>query len=127
MAIVKRTFLTDTFVQRLQLAMMNRQVNASELARRAGVTPTAVWNWQQGNTTPRPQALSAIAKALSVSEDYLLEGPKQEGNRSPDEEQTLSINGETVAEMIEDLRMRIARVTGFALDRVKLSLELKAD
>jgi transcriptional regulator with XRE-family HTH domain len=117
----------NSFATRLQLAMTQSQISASELARRASVTPTAVWNWQQGNTEPRPQALTAIAKALNVSEDFLRDGSKQVNILSANELQALPANQDTLAEMLEELRGRIARVTGFALDRVKLNLEFKSD
>ena len=127
MPIIKRKFLIDTFVQRLNLAMMRNQISASELARRIGVTPTAVWNWRKGNTMPRPQAFMAIASVLDVTEDYLRDGPKQVMTQASVERQNPPSNADTIAEIVEELRIRIAKITGFAPDQVKLNLELKSD
>ncbi len=127
MPIAKRKFLTDTFVQRLKLAMMRSQISASELARRTGVTPTAVWNWKRGYTMPRPQALMAIAGVLNVTEDYLRVGPVHDMSKEACEQPNPPSSADSIAELVEDLRVRIAGLTGFSLEQVKLNLELKSD
>ncbi|RWD33483.1 helix-turn-helix domain-containing protein [Mesorhizobium sp.] len=113
-----------SFATRLAGAMSVKQVSASEVARLVNVTPTAVWNWRNNNSVPRPQVLSAIAKALDVSEEYLLSGsgPHHDDVSSPSEPATRS-----VAEILDDVRIEIARLTGFPPDRVKLHLELVSD
>ena len=44
----------------------------AELARRLGVTRTGVNSWEQGLSMPSPAFLVELAKAFSVSTDYLL-------------------------------------------------------
>ncbi|WP_352671894.1 helix-turn-helix domain-containing protein [Mesorhizobium australicum] len=111
-----------TFASRLADAMNAKQFSASEVARLVNVTPTAVWNWRNGNSVPRPQALSAVATALDVSEEYLLSGPGPQSEGVPSGSATKSI-----AEMLDDVRIEISRATGFPPDRVKLHLELTSD
>src|ERR1041385_5634741 len=54
-----------------------RGLTASELARRVGVTSTAVWNWEKNSIRPRPPALEAIARVLGVSVSFLLTGHEE--------------------------------------------------
>ena len=44
----------------------------AELARRLGVTRNGVNSWEQGLSMPSPACLVDLAKAFSVSTDYLL-------------------------------------------------------
>ncbi|MES0073346.1 helix-turn-helix domain-containing protein [Mesorhizobium sp. M0058] len=123
----KRVRLNDhaTFASRLADAMNAKQLSASEMARLVNVTPTAVWNWRNGNSVPRPQALSAVAVALDVPEDYLVKGTEPQNDDTPStpgKPETRSI-----AEMLDDVRIEIARATGFSPDRVKLLLEIVSD
>ncbi|WP_158596224.1 helix-turn-helix domain-containing protein [Oleomonas cavernae] len=106
--------------------MLEKRIGASELARAVGVTPTAVWNWQQNDIIPRPHTLSAIAGVLSVTERYLRSGEVEDVEEAvPDI--PASAGSETVAEMMDNLRVRIARATGFEVDRIKLNLEFVSD
>jgi transcriptional regulator with XRE-family HTH domain len=51
-----------------------RGLSQTTLAGRLDVSSTAVWNWEQNGVNPRPAMLKKLAKALSVSEAYLLTG-----------------------------------------------------
>lgn len=114
---------TDTFPQRLQSRMVRMSYNQSDIARLVGYTPTGVWNWVKGNTFPRAETLAVLANELGVTEDWLRDGDvSSEGEpASPGIEQPA-----TVAERVESLRVEIATLTGYDLDRVKLMLELGA-
>lgn len=110
----------DGFDERLWRSMADRQITASELARLVGVSPTAVSNWHHGNTLPRPQTLAKIVDILGVSEEYLLTGE--------DETRSNQANSEnSIAELVDDLRITIARMTGFAADKVKVKVELQSE
>jgi transcriptional regulator with XRE-family HTH domain len=100
--------------ERIRSIREKRQMSASELARLVHVTPTAVWNWENSGTRPRQGALSSIARVLGVTNDFLLSGNAE-----------AAPSGETVAEIIEEARSKIAKTTGFALERVKLHVELQ--
>ena len=93
---------------------------ATDLARAIGVSPTAVWNWQHGNTSPRPAALESVAAALGVTSQFLLYG----NSGIADDE---AVKVETVASVLEAARMKISELTGISSQNVKLRLEVAAD
>lgn len=107
------------FPQQLVTALKERGMAASDLARAIGVSPTAVWNWQHGNTSPRPAALESVAAALGVTSQFLLYGPPT-GDDEVDEI-------ETVAAVLEAAKVKIAELTGISIENVKLRLEMAAD
>lgn len=96
-----------------------RGISASEFARLVGVTPTAVWNWEKNSITPRRPALESIAKVLGVTTDFLLGGKGREVTASP---VTVS-----VASVLEEAKARLAEVTGFTPDRIKLSVQFATE
>jgi transcriptional regulator with XRE-family HTH domain len=49
-------------------------INQSELARRAGLTPAAVWQIENGRRNPNAETLRRLAEELGVSADSLLQG-----------------------------------------------------
>jgi transcriptional regulator with XRE-family HTH domain len=49
-------------------------MSASDLARLADVTPTAVWNWENRDVVPRKETLARIATVLHVTREWLLNG-----------------------------------------------------
>lgn len=102
----------ETIGDRIQKAREKRGFSASELARLVRVTPTAVWNWEKNGVQPRPEAQSALAKVLGVTTEYLITG-EDEGR--DDETQTPAV-------ILENARIEIARLTGFALDSVNISV-----
>ncbi len=121
MAIPKRVFPTDTFPNRLRARMMVKGLSQSDIARQVGYTPTGVWNWLRGNTFPRAETLVALAAKLDVTEDWLRDGDAiPDADASPPETE----HPETIAERVESLREEIAALTGYDLNRVKLTLEI---
>ena len=62
------------FARRLRETREHRSISASDLARLAKVTPTAVWNWETKGTIPRKGALAALATVLNVNAEWLLTG-----------------------------------------------------
>ena len=69
------------FGDRIKTLREARSMSASDLARQAGVTPTAVWNWERNGVTPRLETLVDVAKALDVTVESLRTGsnPSDEG------------------------------------------------
>lgn len=49
--------------------------SSAELAAIAGVTRSAVSQWENGITVPRPEMLRLLAEHFEVTVDYLLNGP----------------------------------------------------
>jgi transcriptional regulator with XRE-family HTH domain len=92
----------------------------SELARQSGVSTTAVWNWEEHGRVARGETLEKAAKALGVSQLYLVTGEEKHRVAPP----TVSTNGaRTVAVIIEDARTEIANITGVPLSNVRLNVE----
>lgn len=57
--------------QRLNALLTEKRVNASELARIVGVSPQAVKQWLDGDTSPRGKNLDATADYLNTTPAYL--------------------------------------------------------
>ena len=100
---------------RIRSAREARGMSKSELARLVKVSPTAVWNWEENDRKPHSETLTSLAKVLAVSPEYLFSG----NGASTDIER----NKETVADVVEDARSRIARLTGFAPEKVRIRVE----
>lgn len=47
-------------------------MSQSHLARRADLTPSAIWQYEQGERRPSSEALKKLADALKVATDFLL-------------------------------------------------------
>ena len=102
-----------SFGERLRSAREARKLSPSELARRVGVTPTAVWNWENQGIVARRDTLAKLARELGVSEAFLLAG-KMGGAEVP---------SQNVASIVAEAREKIAAVTGYPINSVKLHLE----
>jgi DNA-binding XRE family transcriptional regulator len=64
----------DLFAQRVTARRIGCGLSKSGLAREVGVTGTCVWNWEQGNTHPRPEIRAALARALRTTWAFLETG-----------------------------------------------------
>ena len=60
------------FADRLRLIRSKRDLSQSELARRAGMQPSAVAHFEADRRKPSFDTVRALARALDVSADYLL-------------------------------------------------------
>lgn len=63
-----------TIGQRIAEARALAGLNQSQLAKRLGLRPQSIQQWELDKTTPRPKRLDEIAKVLSVSPEWLLFG-----------------------------------------------------
>jgi transcriptional regulator with XRE-family HTH domain len=89
-------------------------LSKSALARKCGVTVTAVWNWEKNGIVPRSEAFALVAEALGVSEMFLRSGADTAAPAKP---------VRTVASIIEDARGEIASITGMPLTNVRVNVE----
>lgn len=112
----------NKFPVRLRSRMLELGIRASELARRLDVSQTAVSNWLGGNSRPRSQSLYDLAQILNVDEAYLL-GKTDDAAKEVSSPINSEQGSETISDMVESLRKKIARVSGYEIDRVKLILE----
>jgi Predicted transcriptional regulators len=107
---------------------VRRGLSKSGLARAVHVSTTCVWNWEEGNTFPRPEALARIATALGTTPAYLERG---EPPSSSDRDQVSSETGpdkvdsarSNLAEIVRTARAQIATAAGLELGQVKIILE----
>ena len=106
------------FSIRLRETREARRLTRSEFARRAGVTPTAAWNWETQFSRPKPQTLSKIASVLAVSESFLTTGADSKEAVAPETHAP-----ELLPDIIERAREKIAAATGMLPSRVRVSVE----
>ena len=64
--------MTDTLGMRIRLARVRQGIRQTELARRIGISGTAMNQIELGGIDPRASRIKAIAEELGVSADYLL-------------------------------------------------------
>jgi transcriptional regulator with XRE-family HTH domain len=118
----------STFASRLRDLRVARRFSKSALARAVGVSTTCVWNWEEGNTHPRPLALTRIASTLETTEAFLERGvgldPKIADARS--RVPIGSAPSAPVAEVILRARATIAAAAGLPVNQVKVTLEYGA-
>jgi transcriptional regulator with XRE-family HTH domain len=118
--------MTQNFAGRVRELRNKKGLSKSALARTVGVTTTCVWNWEEGNTHPRPAALSRIATALSTTEAFLERGVPP---REPPSTTSAIPSGRAhapVGEVILRAREEIAAAAGLSLYQVKVVLEYGA-
>ena len=56
----------DVFRKALRRAREARGLSKRGLARKVGVTQSAVWQWEEGKTAPRPETAGAIERVLGL-------------------------------------------------------------
>ena len=61
-----------SLADRLRTARDDRELSQSELARQAGMQPSAIAHFEAGRRKPSFDSVRALAKALGVTGDYLL-------------------------------------------------------
>jgi transcriptional regulator with XRE-family HTH domain len=66
-----------SFASRVKTLRERNALTASDLAKLAGVSPAAVWNWEKNGTIPRPATVKMLADEFGVSADFLLRGSKE--------------------------------------------------
>jgi transcriptional regulator with XRE-family HTH domain len=101
--------------QRIEETRTARGISASALARLVGVTPAAVWNWENNDTMPRVEAFAEIAKVLGVTEEFLRKGTT--AGTAP------TSGRKSVASIIEQARNDIAELTELPPGRVRVNVE----
>lgn len=62
----------SVFSERLVALMREKDINQKELAKKAGITESAMSYYVKGDRVPRSDILTRITKALETTTDYLL-------------------------------------------------------
>lgn len=118
----------ESFSGRLKALRIQHGLSKSAVARAVGVSTTCVWNWEEGNTRPRPDALARTAVALSTTEAYLERGVGSESvhaSTAPTSVADANVP-ESVSEVIRRAREQVARAAGLTFEQVRVVLEYGA-
>ena len=106
--------MATTFSEKLKQAMNSKRINQSTLARRVGVTPTAVWNWENNGVIPRRKALLKLERVLGVDlSDFSSDGAEEE-----------ELEDVSIAEEIDRLAELVAEANGVSVDRVSVEVTI---
>lgn len=112
----------EGFGKRVAWARSQKGWTLADLGKEVGVSGTCVWNWEEGNTHPRPASLSRLAAALDVSAEHLLEGDERADEiaakdvREPGDSMSL-------ADLISAARETIARAAELPPSKVRITLD----
>ena len=108
------------FPEILRQLRLSQRLTQGELAKKAGVTLTAISGWEIGRTAPTLSSIIALSNALDVSADTLLELPARENPtgfnaRVSEEEQKII----TDYRSLDDYgRQAVSLILGHELERV---------
>lgn len=64
----------ETFADRLERLMSQRQIQQAELAKSCGISSNGISTWKVTGTIPRADVAVKIAKYLDVTTEYLIFG-----------------------------------------------------
>jgi len=114
----------NTFSARILTSRHALGMSKSALAREVGVSPTCIWNWEEGNTEPRADNMSALARALQVSVNFL-EGGSEPAASPADETvpQTRTSNLPHLSQIIADAKETVAKAAGLPTYKVRITLD----
>ncbi|MBK0401215.1 helix-turn-helix domain-containing protein [Limibaculum sp. M0105] len=115
--------VSHSFAARLRKLREERGMSKTGLGKAVGVSTTCVWNWEEGNTEPRPHNLAELARVLRVSGAYLEFGSDR---NAPDDGAGCKVSAapeESLSSVINDAKQRIAKLAGIGPERVKISLD----
>lgn len=105
--------------KRIKAARKAADLNQSELARAAGVTPTVISSYEAGLYKPRPDTVASLAKVLGVSPNHLTTGDDDE-----EDEEVVAPVAKTVPEVLAKAKAEIAALLGVPLNKVKLDMSI---
>lgn len=109
----------QSFAGRLKCLRQERGLSGGALAAKIGVSKVTVWKWEKGDTTPRPLALNALAKALDVSVTEL----QQPESPITSDADTRENGPETLAAAMAEAKRKIADVAGIDPSAITISID----
>jgi transcriptional regulator with XRE-family HTH domain len=108
------------FPERLKTLRLQKNLSQIELADLINVHHTHISRYERGETTPAVKALIALAKALNVSTDYLLEGVhKDAAIANLDDKELLKMFEET-EKLPQDEKELVKKFLGAFLNNKKI-------
>jgi transcriptional regulator with XRE-family HTH domain len=116
----------EGFGKRIAWLRSQKGWTLADLGKEVGVSGTCVWNWEEGNTHPRPASLASLATALETTTEYLLEGkdeptPTPANGNHPAGSDT--IPPVSLADLINRAREAIAEAAGLHPSSVRIVLD----
>jgi transcriptional regulator with XRE-family HTH domain len=75
--------MAETLGDRIRIQRARLRMTQAELARRIGISTTAMHAIESGDTDPRASRVRAMADVLGVSTDYLLGRKDKDAERLP--------------------------------------------
>lgn len=97
--------MTDIFSQRLKAVRERRGLSQAELAKKAGLQPTAISHFETAGRSPSFDNLRRLSDALSVSADYLMGRSEKEEMVGPKAESLFRDIEKLSADDLEAMRM----------------------
>jgi transcriptional regulator with XRE-family HTH domain len=95
-------------------------LSKSDLARRVGVSPTAVHNWEENGVIPRMEVTHALGEALEVSFIQLMSGDDGPEAQSADVASSQGQPQVSRGERLDQFRRQIAALFEVPPDRVEI-------
>lgn len=111
----------DSFGARLRRLREQYNLSQTALAKLLDVSKLSVWKWEHGQARPRRTTLQAMVELFAVSEAELLVG--KAAGAAP---KTLPAraDSQTLAEIVDDCKARIARHLDTTTDMVEITVSL---
>jgi len=107
------------FAQRISRLRDERALTQAELGRKVGVSGTCIWNWECGNTYPRPTAMRRLAQVLGTTVEFLNGGGESAEKHSNHD----SNHKQSLADVILEARQNVSAAAGLQLDKVRVILD----
>ena len=95
-------------------------ISKSDLARRVGVSPTAVHNWEENGVMPRMEVMLELEKALEVRWTQLMTGSDSPAARAAEDAPAPGQPEVSRGERLDQFRRQIAALFEVAPDRVEI-------
>lgn len=89
-----------TIPQRIFETMKEKGITQSELSRKSGVSTSTISDWKNKNKMPSSNKLSAIAEALGVPIEYLVNDTLDYINRKSEAPETVNVDS-TAKELLD--------------------------
>lgn len=110
----------EQFSQRVAELRQQQELTQAELGRKVGVSGTCVWNWEGGNTYPRPGALRRLAEALGTNVPFLA---GELVNVTPTGLSAGRNSTKSLAEIIMEARQAVAAAAGVPVNKVRVVID----
>ena len=99
-------------------------LSKSDLARRVGVSPTAVHNWEENGVIPRMEATHALGEALEVSFIQLMTGDDGPDAQAPHVAPSPGQAEVSRSDRLDQFRRQIAALFEVPPDRVDITVRM---